>query len=589
MQTLTRVLGLAVLAMMLVGLRGDILAFDDDPCDDIVKQLDFAIQNCLEINRGWACYGNDDTKALPSEIRFYEPGHRQPLTTLKQIDTISDVGAALMYFSTIGKENPVTVILYGGAELSPAGTGFVLSMIDDRLICEEAPPAMVAFTESRAPGRITVNGVDIELRSAALVTLTNPDTMAIANIFGVVTASTSSALPREITQGWQLDVTGIRADSPALDGALKPSPYATSDVARFLEGALGPVYDPNIDDDSQILACGGQIAIGETKYGEIHAPGQECLYTFCANQGDVVTVRVDAASQSLDPYIDLRNPDLVMVKANNDRSMTDANSLICNQTVTPSNCNHTIVVRSNRNKSAGPFNLMLEGRTACDETPCFCKVITSRLNLRSGPGAQYGQITVLKQGTPLEPLDVTTHAPWFEVRVQKTGLQGWIMALPEYVDCEPCVFPRPAIDAMLTPATATIKQKCEGVPFTVQVNNLSKEELTLTSLMVDAGSGFSPLSCNSPAVNMPAHLALHQSLNCSFSEQLCGADGSTVDVNVVAIAENSKRAQSQPASDSARVTFEYTPEPPTPTPTMPALPVHPKPTRCPKCGPFDGF
>lgn len=100
-----------------------------------------------------------------------------------------------------------------------------------------------------------------------------------------------------------------------------------------------------------------------------------------------------------------------------------------------------------------------------------CEVASSGLNLRTGPGLVYPQITALRTGTQLEPLVQSPDGEWILVRVRATGQGGWVNAGPRYLSCNldvgtlpvaevipPTPTPTPTITPSPTPSpTPTVK------------------------------------------------------------------------------------------------------------------------------------
>src|SRR5690606_28826554 len=105
-----------------------------------------------------------------------------------------------------------------------------------------------------------------------------------------------------------------------------------SPVVRWITDSsdgLRAVNDPNRDET--IRPCGGRIQYGDTIYEAISVPGQECLYTFTGLTGDMVTIAmaeqpnsIDAQSEgsegALDPWLDLRGPDGLVLATNDDQT-----------------------------------------------------------------------------------------------------------------------------------------------------------------------------------------------------------------------------------------------------------------------------
>lgn len=570
MKSLSKTIALAVVALAIFMVRGDIPLYAGDGCDTIIGQLDSAIKKtCWLTSIGYACYGNYNVEALPSEPTWYGPGASRPVESLEDIRTTSDDGIALMLLETPVVASPVRLILFGSAEVGSEGGAFVLSIKNNREICEASPPALVAFTESGIPGVITVNGVTIELQSVVFITMKDPDSMAIANINGNVTA-TALGTSQVISESLQSNVRGISTGRPAFDGLPTRSKYYDSPVAQYLAAELGKVYDPNTDPDSPIPACGNrEIALGEIIDDEIHDPGQECLYTFCATQSDIVTAKVDARDRSLDPYMDLRGPDLTWINGNNDRSGTSRNSLICNQTLASDGC-YTIMVRSNRNQTKGPFRLTLEGKTDCTDPACFCRVINSALNQRNGPGMSYTRIGTLRQGTVVDPLACSFNKQWLYVSVQPTDSTGWIWGSRDYVDCEPCVDCGISVTAKARPAS--IKEPGGVVTFDVKVANTGSDTAILKSVTLNPEKDDTQVrstSCLKQGAE-PQQLRLipgGDPYQCAIEAKVQGVANTVVVNNVLATAEAST---GKPVSGGAPAPVKIIPDGPGPVPTISA-------------------
>lgn len=103
--------------------------------------------------------------------------------------------------------------------------------------------------------------------------------------------------------------------------------------------------------------CGGTIAYGQTIIGQIARPGGSCRYSFEGVVGTAVTVRMTKSSATLDPWLDLLDPQ-GRVLLSDDDSAGNGNSLISFYRPT-SNGAYTIVANSYNGESAGAFVLQL--------------------------------------------------------------------------------------------------------------------------------------------------------------------------------------------------------------------------------------
>lgn len=434
--------------LMLVGLLlsfapGDSPVSAQTSCTDIVSQLTRALTRCREINLDYACYGSHVTTTTPTALRFDSPGDRHPIQGLGSINTDPQAGSAFLYLRPADAAQPVTVVLYGGADVSPvAGRSnvFTLRSENSEEICDRTPPAMVVHTDSGERGSITVNGVIIDLESTALLAMQGPDTMIIVNVAGKV-AATVPGERQVIPQGWQTEVVGVTTNLPRFSGVPTPSRLAGGPVARFLAGSdgLAVISDPNTESVAGIPPCGGPIVGGQTIVARNATPGQECLYTFCADAGTIVTVSGEAVDTAYNPYLELRAPDHSLLKANDNVSTGNRNSLICNQVLPSGRCGYTIVVRPSHNESLGTFRVRLVNQTACVQPPERCEVVAlAGTALYAGPGTSTRLLQTLPNGTEMEAQDRTTTAgrSWIEVQVIDTGTQGWVTGDWDEVHCE---------------------------------------------------------------------------------------------------------------------------------------------------------
>ena len=426
-------------------------------CDSVITGFNSVVQLCREINNNWVCYGAFVSEGTPKEgeseqFRFFEPEDRQPIARFDTISTVKEgnkIGAALLRLHVTDEDGPITAILYGDVKLTPQAEGvsgvFTMRNSGSNYVCEETPPGLMVRTETGESGRLTVNNVEIVLGSTAFMTMLPGEKMVVVNMEGEVALNMPAlGVTLDLTPGQQVTVTE-RGGIPVAVGAAAPSLFFGSPPLRWLtETGLPRVIDPNTEPVPAIPACGGRIDFGEIWASDDSVPGQECLFTFCANAGDIVTISMDAVEGTLNPYIDLRAPDKSLILWNDNISSTNRNSLICNHPLPETSCDYTIVARPHRNDSRGSFALTLEGATDCTPPVPQCDVSTPRgLNLREGPGMEYPPITVLPLGVRLEPQQWNDDYTWIEVQVVETGEQGWVYG--EYNYCDRVPTPAPTV------------------------------------------------------------------------------------------------------------------------------------------------
>lgn len=441
---LPKALWWVLLAIVLLIALDREVAYAQGSCVPIIDQLDTAIDSCAEVNSNWACYANATAVAIPADGRFDEPGDREEVVALEEIQTEREAGAVVMFLHLANEDSHIKVILFGGPTLDqPDRTRnvFTMRVEDDTQICPQTSPGMVVRTDNGERGTLIVNGVEIELRSTAYIALTGQDTMLIVNLEGQV-AVTVGGQTQELPVGYQSQVVQFSAAQPVFAGPPSVSPLFDSPVAQWLASpdGLQRVSDPNTVPNPAIPACGGSIAIGQTITDQITVPGQECLYSFCVASGDVATIHMETVEGSLDPWVDLRWPDGRLMRFNNDIDETDFNSLICNRTFFVPGC-YTIVARPAQNRSAGRFRLSVEGQSACVASDARCEVITQGLNLRRGPGLAYQTIRTLSMGARLRQLARSDDDSWAHVQVVGTAQEGWVSTNANYLSCEPIAPP----------------------------------------------------------------------------------------------------------------------------------------------------
>jgi hypothetical protein len=82
----------------------------------------------------------------------------------------------------------------------------------------------------------------------------------------------------------------------------------------------------------------------------------------------------------------------------------------------------------------------------------ICTVLARRLNLRSGPGANYPVIGKLKTGTLLNVTGRNRNVSWVQIEVRKGDQTGWVNADPDSIACLGLVSKQPVVHAPPPPA-----------------------------------------------------------------------------------------------------------------------------------------
>lgn len=410
-------------------------------CNAVITGFDQAMRQCSELNLNWACYGQTNARAAPDDLRFHRPRDRQPITVFDEINVVEQ-GVVLLHLQDEDQNAPIQAAVYGSATLTTGATltSFFLIADSPTPLCSATPPGMVVRTETGERGIITVNNVEIELASVAFITTLTPDRMVIVNVEGVVTA-TIGGVPVSIPVGQQVQVTGVSTGQPILAAGPEASTFAASEAVGWLgedPGGLTSMQDANTQSVPDVPACGGAIAFGETVTQANAVPGQECIYTFCATQGEPLTVFMDAQSDEVNAWLDVRDPDGNLLYANNDMAASNPDSLICNVGAPVTSCGYTVVARTLNNESAGPFTLHLDQQTDCMQPVESCTVITPfGLNLREGPGLNYPRIRPLPADTQLATLPDSQDPSWKQVQVvDASGQQGWVNTNAAFLTCE---------------------------------------------------------------------------------------------------------------------------------------------------------
>ena len=413
-------------------------------CNQLVAGLADAIRECQDMNSNWACYGKVDASVFPEEFRFQALRDRRPLEVLQSID-IFDQGSVLMNLDIAGQAAPIQAILFGPVSMNtvaPDSHEFVMQIDNQNLLCSDTPPGMVIRTQSGQAGHIKLNGVDFELHSAAFVTVNSSGLMTVVNLEGNVTL-TVGGVSQTIPVGYQTQIESVNGQL-RFTGDPTPSAYANSALLQWLiNDSAGMRNLQNTNKQETDLACTGAIAFGDTVTDHTVNPGHECLFQFCGQAGEAVTVDMQAVDPALDPWLDLRLPDKNLLAFNNDIDEQNDNSLLCNVQLPVTSCDYTIVARSQRNRTAGAFRLMLDRKTACTAPAPRCDVV-SRFGafLYQGPGAEFQRLQKLDAEAHLQPRRFNDDGSWTEVQVAGTARTGWVRNDPNRVQCEIPTVPR---------------------------------------------------------------------------------------------------------------------------------------------------
>ncbi len=140
---------------------------------------------------------------------------------------------------------------------------------------------------------------------------------------------------------------------------------------------------------------------------------------------------------NLDPYLDLRNANRPLLRWHDDAGLGNPNSVICNQPLPVTSCDYTIVARASGNDSNGTFRVTLNGQSACQTPLPNCQVTAQTgLEMRSGPGAQFGRVSLLAAGVKLFRVAGAAGDPWVQVQVAPTGPTGWVPGSADALYCE---------------------------------------------------------------------------------------------------------------------------------------------------------
>jgi len=421
--------------LLLLWLFGNAHSAYAQSCDPVIANLSQAINQCSDINSNWVCYASQQADATPSEYRFYQTRDRRPFPVLQEVKTIDNQGVVLMNLQLKNEASPIKVIVLGKLDIEnsdPTKRILKLGFSEGQYLCNDTPPSLMVQTAEGTSGVVTVNGVDITLGSTALVTLQANGQMAVVNIEGHVKV-TIGGITQALLVGQQ-SLIAFSGGQPAFAGQPTASPFFASPVAQWLASTgLPRIHNTNTTPDQ----CVGEIKFGETITTQNIAPGQECLYHFCAKAGDAVTVQMDAIDPTFDPWLDLRGPGGWLIGYNDDFKSDDQDSLLCNRALPLTSCDYTVVARSTRNQSKGQFKLTLNHQSTCLQPQPRCAVVAPQgIGLRAGPSINEKVIQTLSANAKLLPLDRTSDGAWAHVQVLDTIQEGWVSQAPGSIECE---------------------------------------------------------------------------------------------------------------------------------------------------------
>lgn len=404
-------------------------------CGPMIDHLTRAITVCKEVNYNWACYASQLADVKPIKYRFHKKRDRRPLTVLDEINTTNEEGVVVLNLQPANRAGAVKAVLFGRVQLEttdPEQLVYTLRIEGEKVVCEETPPGMAIRTETGTRSRVTVNGVELDLGSTVFITMPDDKAMTFVNLEGRVTL-TINGVPQTLPVGQQSQVAIVNG-APQFTGPPTPSPLYTLAVPQWLaQEGLPQIQNSN----DTARSCLQTITFGQTITEQNFDPGQECLFTFCAEAGQVATIAMNAVDGALDPWLDLRDPEGQLLKFSNDFDEENSNSLICNYTLPVTSCDYAITARSAYNDNAGRFTLSLAHATACTPPIPRCEVVTPLgTNLRSGPGWDYPPTRLLATSTHLRPLERSETGEWLRVQVAATVEEGWVDANSRNIECE---------------------------------------------------------------------------------------------------------------------------------------------------------
>jgi esterase/lipase superfamily enzyme len=99
--------------------------------------------------------------------------------------------------------------------------------------------------------------------------------------------------------------------------------------------------------------------------------------------------------------------------------------------------------------------------------PDGIKVVTNRLNLRQGPGLNYGVMNVLKFGAVLTITGVSTDVQWINV-ITSDGQPGWVFNWYKYISLAPSLLEQPLLPPILVESRSVGEDEFGQIKFVWQ-------------------------------------------------------------------------------------------------------------------------
>ena len=409
-------------------------------CLAVLDNLKAAIADCDDMNSNFACYASTNADVLPVQYRFQGVRDRRPLKVLENVNTDNN-GVVLLNLLPEGVTSPVKAMMFGNGTLNAAEPGqnsFIMTIDNPAELCEVTPPGLVLHTETGERGVVKLNGVTIELRSTAFVTIEPDDLMTIVNLEGQVSV-TIGGVTQILPVGFQTRTTATGTPGFAI-GAPQSSRYSSSVALRAVTDDAAEGIKRVRNTNETAAACVQEIAFGQTITSQtITHPGHECIYTFVVNEGETFSVEMNAEDGQLDPWLDIRGPSGLLLAYNNNVQATD--SAICGETL-PAPGQYTIIARSNSNESAGTFTISLSQGNTCPQQPlpaCHVRAGESVV-VYEGPNVNAAVIDQLSPRAEMQYLTTNQERTRHQVRAFTANgatLEGWVTSQPQLVQCEP--------------------------------------------------------------------------------------------------------------------------------------------------------
>lgn len=243
---------------------------------------------------------------------------------------------------------------------------------------------------------------------------------------GVTDPEIRSALWQEIER----NLFGVDGEFP-----VAPLTFVTGQnlqLAQWIDGNPITFYDPLgnwssliIDQAEQRSARGtdfvrpeasAQVAPGESISGTISDASPVVAYSVVAGD-DKVSILVSPADDSiLDPVINVYDRNGALIAINDDITMRSRNAAVMDL---PAQSEYTVVVYAFNAASTGDFVLRVTGGTLLGTI-----VSDGSVNVRSGPGTNFGVVTTATPGTEVEIVGRTADSSWLSIRIN--DIEGWI-------------------------------------------------------------------------------------------------------------------------------------------------------------------